>query len=225
MATRAPGSARPRVLLNCAISTDGHLAFAGGRPAALSGPNDRKRVQELRAGCGAILVGVGTVLADDPSLRVHWEELGRAAGREPLRVIVDSRARVPDTARVLDGSRPTLIATATGVRRAFPPGVEHFAAGNSRVDLAALFRELRTRGIEQLLVEGGGEVIASVLRGGWWDRMTVYVAPLVIGGATAPPMARGPETPSFAEAVALRLVSVAGLDDGALLTYEPRGPA
>jgi 2,5-diamino-6-(ribosylamino)-4(3H)-pyrimidinone 5'-phosphate reductase len=212
---------RPFVHVNCAASADGRLAFAGGRRARLSGPDDLARVQRLRADCGAILVGVGTVLADDPSLRVHWDRLHEPPGREPLRVVLDSRGRTPESARVLGDGSATLVATALGCRRAFPPGVEVFAAGSARVDLPALLAELSRRGVERLLVEGGSEVIASFLRAGLVDRFTVYLAPVVIGGSTAPPIARGPESMDASGWLPLSLHAAERLGPGLLVTWVP----
>ncbi len=219
---------RPYVWANCAVSLDGRLAYAGGARARLSGPGDLKRVQELRIASQAILVGRGTVVADDPSLRVHWELLDRPPGPEPLRVVLDSGGTIPDSARVLHVPPATLVATAEGVPRRYPEGVETFAAGAPGVDLERLLAELGRRGVHQLLVEGGSAVLASFLRGGLVDRLTVYVAPVIIGGATAPPMVGGIETPGEPEAVPLVREDGRALDDGWLLTYGPavrRGPS
>jgi 2,5-diamino-6-(ribosylamino)-4(3H)-pyrimidinone 5'-phosphate reductase len=216
-----PPADRPEVLVNCAVSADGRLAYAGGRPAKLSGPNDLARVQWLRADVDGILVGVGTVLADDPSLRVHWEMIDRPKGRSPKRVIVDSRGRTPPEARVLDGTAPTLVAVTEGCTREFPANIELIRTGRERVDLGDLFAELKRRGMRKLLVEGGGEVLASVLAEGLFDRMTVFVAPTVIGGASAPPMVRGPDRPESRSSTPLTLVTSEPLDDGVVLTYVP----
>jgi 2,5-diamino-6-(ribosylamino)-4(3H)-pyrimidinone 5'-phosphate reductase len=212
---------RPEVLVNCAVSVDGRLAFAEGRRARLSGPDDLARVQWLRADVDAIVVGVGTVLLDDPSLRVHWEMIDRPVGRPPTRVVLDSNGRTPTSARVLDGSAPTLVAVSTTCPRTFPAHVEVVRAGTPRVDLLALFSDLKRRGMRKVLVEGGAEVLASVLRSGAWDRLTVYVAPVAIGGPTAPPMLRGPETHGDAGALRLAFVAAEPIDDGVLLTYRP----
>jgi 2,5-diamino-6-(ribosylamino)-4(3H)-pyrimidinone 5'-phosphate reductase len=210
---------RPYVHVNCAVSADGRLAFAEGRRARLSGPEDLKRVQELRAATDAILVGVGTVLKDDPSLRVHWELLERQEGRHPLRVILDSTGRTPPAARVLHGSQPTLIATAAGCARAFPKPVEQVAVGEGRVDLSLLLAELSRRGVRQLLVEGGATVIASFVRAGFVDVLTVYTAPLLIGGTTAPPLMAGAEAHSETESAPLVLGKVRRLGEGVLLEW------
>jgi 2,5-diamino-6-(ribosylamino)-4(3H)-pyrimidinone 5'-phosphate reductase len=214
---------RPAVWVNCAASLDGRLAFAGGKQAALSGPEDLARVQRLRANSDAILVGVGTVVQDDPSLRVHWELLGQPPGRNPTRVVVDASGRTPPTARVLDGSIPTIFATSKRSTRAFPAHVTTVVAGATRVDLGRLFSVLYERGIRKLMVEGGAEILSSVLRGGLFDIFSIYFAPIVVGGATAPPVVSGPETQGPGDAAVLELVALERLGVGYLATYAPPG--
>jgi 2,5-diamino-6-(ribosylamino)-4(3H)-pyrimidinone 5'-phosphate reductase len=212
---------RPTIWLNCAVSLDGRLAFAQGGRARLSSPEDLARVQRLRAEVDGIVVGVGTVLLDDPSLRVHWELTGRPPGPAPQRIVLDGRGRTPERARVLDGSAPTIVATTVRCRRVFPAHVRTVVAGMDRVDLPRLFGELQRMGLRRLLVEGGATVLASVVRAGLFDRWTVYYAPVAIGGATAPPLLAGPETRGFEEAVRVTLASVEPLGEGFLATYLP----
>lgn len=221
--TDPSSSTRPIVWVNCAASLDARLAFAGGKRAALSGPEDLERVQRLRAGSDAILVGVGTVVKDDPSLRVHWELLGRAPGKNPTRVVVDGSGRTPANARVLDGTAPTIIATSERSTRKFPNHVQTIVAGCSRVDLGRLFDELGRLGVRRLMVEGGAEILSSILRGGLFDRLTIYYAPMIIGGSTAPPLVSGTETTGPDQAVPLKLVHVERLGDGHLAMYAPPG--
>jgi 2,5-diamino-6-(ribosylamino)-4(3H)-pyrimidinone 5'-phosphate reductase len=220
----APPPERPVVWLNCAVSLDGRLAFAEGVRARLSSPEDLERVQRLRAEVDGIVVGVGTVILDDPSLRVHWELLGRSPGPSPSRIVLDGSGRTPEAARVLDRSAPTIVATTERSRRAYPAHVRTIVAGAERVEVARLFPELRRLGLRRLLVEGGASVLASVVRAGLFDRWTVYYAPVAIGGARAPPLLAGPETHGSDEAVHVRLASVDRLGEGFLATYLP-GPA
>jgi len=213
---------RPAVWVNCAASLDGRLAFAGGKQARLSSPEDQVRVQRLRANADAILVGVGTVIQDDPSLRVHWEILGEPGGKNPTRVVLDASGRTPDRARVLDGSAPTIIATSARSTRTYPAGVRTVVAGQERVDLADLFPQLYSLGIRRLMIEGGAEVLSTVLRSGLFDRCSIYYAPTLIGGKTAPPIASGPETHGPEEAAAMELVALERLGEGYVATYTPR---
>jgi 2,5-diamino-6-(ribosylamino)-4(3H)-pyrimidinone 5'-phosphate reductase len=218
-----PRAVRPAVWVNCAASADGRLAYAGGRRARLSSPEDLRRVQQLRANADAILVGVGTVVKDNPSLRVHWELLGQPQGKSPTRVIVDSSGRTPEDARVLDGTTPTIVATSERCTRVFPSTVRTLVVGRTSVDLAGLFVRLHELGIRRLMVEGGAEILSSVLRRGLFDRLTVYYAPLVIGGESAPPLARGPETPGPEATVRLQLLALDRLGEGYVVTYTPSG--
>jgi len=218
-----PSPRRPTVWVNCAASLDGRLAFAGGKRAALSCPEDLERVQHLRARADAILVGVGTVVKDDPSLRVHWELLGRPPGKNPTRVVVDASGRTPTNARVLDGSTPTIIATSERSSRVFPPHVRTVIAGTARVDLGRLFPILYDLGIRELMVEGGAEILSSVLRAGLFDWFSIYYAPTIIGGATAPSVVSGPETQGPDDAVTFELVSLERVGVGYLATYTPSG--
>ncbi|EQD28136.1 2,5-diamino-6-hydroxy-4-(5-phosphoribosylamino)pyrimidine 1-reductase, partial [mine drainage metagenome] len=172
-----------------------------------------------------ILVGIRTVLLDDPGLRVDWRRIGEEERPGPVRLVVDSRGRTPASARVLDGRAPTLVLTTRAGAPAFPPGVPTLVAGEERVDLAAAFRELRGRGMERILVEGGGEIISSLLEAGLFDRWTVYVAPCAIGGQTAPRVVGGRDRPPGMPSVPLRLLSAERLADGLLVTWAPAAPA
>lgn len=215
---------RPLIWINCAASADGRLAYAEGRRARLSSPEDLERVHRLRAHSDAILVGIRTVLLDDPGLGVDWERIDEPERPGPVRLIVDSRGRTPTTARVLDGRAPTLLLTTRAGAAAVPPGVATLVAGERRVDLAEAFRALRDRGMERILVEGGGEIIASLIGAGLFDRWTVYVAPCAIGGRTAPTVVAGDDRSDGAPSVPLRLRSAERLADGLLLTWEPAPP-
>jgi 2,5-diamino-6-(ribosylamino)-4(3H)-pyrimidinone 5'-phosphate reductase len=216
-----PTAVRPAVWVNCAASADGRLAYAGGRRARLSSPEDLRRVQQLRANSDAILVGVGTVLKDDPSLRVHWDLLGEPEGSSPTRVVVDSTGRTPEGAKVLDGSIPTIVATSEQCVRSFPPHIRTIVAGRTTVDLAELFLRLHQAGLRRLMVEGGAEILSSVLRAGLFDRFTVYYAPLVIGGRTAPAVTAGPDANGPDGTVALQLLALDRLGEGYVATYVP----
>jgi 2,5-diamino-6-(ribosylamino)-4(3H)-pyrimidinone 5'-phosphate reductase len=210
---------RPRVWVNCAVSLDGHLAFAHGARARLSGPEDLVRVHRLRAASDAVLVGVGTVVKDDPSLRVREEWLEDRLARPPTRVVVDASGRTPAAARVLDGSLPTIVGTTEENSTNYPTGVQVVRAGTTSVNLTVLFRKLRTLGIERLMVEGGSEILASVARAGLFDRWTIYYAPVLIGGALAPPLLLGPESLGPDDLIRLKRENVEPLGEGFLGTF------
>jgi len=219
---RTDGLRRPEIWVNCAASADGRIAFAGGARARLSSPEDLRRVQELRARSDGIVVGVGTVEKDDPTLRVHWELLDRPPGAEPTRIVLDPSGRTPAGARVLDGRSPTIVAVSERCRREFPPPTRTVVAGSDRIELGRLYDRLYELGFRRLLVEGGARVLASVLRDGRYDRLTVYYAPWLIGDGTAPPLVAGPSATSFEGTTALVLDGVERLGSGYVATYRAR---
>jgi 2,5-diamino-6-(ribosylamino)-4(3H)-pyrimidinone 5'-phosphate reductase len=196
------------------MTADGKIASVARRQVRISSPEDLERVKALRAGSDAILVGVGTVLADDPHLTVK----SLPADKNPLRIVLDSQGRTPDRAKVLTGGVPTLIATAAKCIKTWK-GAEVLRCGERQVDLQCLMNELERRGIERLMVEGGGETISSFFEKGLVDEYRVFVGSMVLGGTDAPTPCGGP---GFLEenSIRLRLLSVTQMGEGALLCYE-----
>lgn len=184
IAQRPPGS-RPLVTLSYAQSLDGCLTLHAGSPSPISGPESLDVTHHLRAAHDAILVGVGTVLADDPSLRVR-----RVEGRSPRPIVLDSHLRTPPGARLLTLGREPWIAaleSADPARRAAleAAGAEVLSlpgGDDGRVSLPALLEALAARGITSIMVEGGAEVITSFLRAGLADLAVLTVAPVLAGG-------------------------------------------
>ncbi len=180
---------RPWVRLKLAASLDGRIALADGTSKWITGPEARARVHRWRDEFDAVLVGVGTVRADDPSL-----DCRRTRGRDPIRVIADSRLRTPHTARVFQvGAAPTWLMTtrdapAARARRLERAGgqVVPVASRGGRVDPAALLKALGRRGITSVLAEGGAELAASLLGRGLVDEVCLFQAPLLIGGDGIP---------------------------------------
>lgn len=176
---------RPKVLLNCACSLDGKIAAPDGVAMPLSDEVDWRRVHQLRANADAILVGVGTILNDDPSLRVKEDLAPISPTRKLLRVILDSKGRTPNKARVLDGTAPTLILHGPGVTTKWPRAesaeVQIDAAG--KLLLSDVMRILHERGVRILMVEGGGQVLRAFVQSGFVDQWTIYQAPVLVGGS------------------------------------------
>lgn len=176
---------RPRVLLNCACSLDGKLAAPDGAAMPLSDDVDWRRVHLLRASVDAILVGVNTVVRDDPNLKVKEDLAPVSPHRKLIRVVLDSKGRTPRGARAVDGSAPTYIVHGRGVRASWPKAegipVPLDAAG--RIDLVAAVEALHERGVKDLLVEGGGQVLRSFLQTDLVERWTLYMAPVLVGGS------------------------------------------
>lgn len=208
---------KPHVHVNCAMSLDGKIALATGEQVRISSDADMARVHRLRSEYDAILVGVGTVLADDPKLTVKEKYV--ASPSQPLRVVLDSQLRTPDDAEVMSDAAPTLIATC---RRSFRRGhMEAVTCGDGQVELPAVLSLLHKRGVERLMVEGGGTVIYSFLQGGLVDVLTVYMAPMVIGGSGTPTTADGDGASIPEQIINLEFDDVERLGGGLLLTLHP----
>jgi len=206
---------RPRVIVNAAMSVDGKIALPGGRAVRLSNEEDGRRVHRLRAKVDAILVGIGTVLADDPKLTVKPEYV---RGPNPLRVVLDSEGKTPAGAHILDGSAPTLVVTSDTCERVFPHA-EVLRLGEDEVDLGRLLDHLAKRGIRTVLVEGGSTVIWSFLRHGLADELKVFVSSQILGGRAAPTLAGGEGVTAVADSTRLRLDRARRLGEGILLEY------
>jgi 2,5-diamino-6-(ribosylamino)-4(3H)-pyrimidinone 5'-phosphate reductase len=205
---------RPHVTVNCAMTADGKLAGRRRKQVTISSPEDLARVKKLRKDIDAILVGIGTVLSDDPHLTVK----GSTLDKNPIRVILDSRGRTPDDAGVLDGQARTIIVTVEDCDRVWG-NAEVLRIGKNRVDLDLLLAKLHEMGVRTLLVEGGGEVLWSFFKGGLVDHYSVFVGSMILGGRTAPTPVDG-EGFDDHETMNLKLVEWVQLGGGVLLEYE-----
>ncbi len=181
---------QPFVILKAAMSLDGKIATASGESQWITSPASRERVHRLRDEVDAILVGIGTVLADDPALTTRIP-----GGHDALRIIVDSRARLPLSARVcrLDSHVPTLLATTelaspSKLKQLESSGVQVLLLPESmgHVDIRALMRTLGHREITSVLVEGGSTIHAAILTSRVVDKIMLFVAPKLVGGDSAP---------------------------------------
>lgn len=209
---------RPRVRVKLAMSLDGRTAMASGESQWITGPAARQDVQRLRAASCAILTGVGTVLADDCALTVRPQELGfepeaaaLAAAHKPLRVVLDSSGRTPETARIVDGQAPTLLCydAAGSPSAAIPPrAAEQLAVPrtNGALDLPFLMQALGQRQCNEILVESGPRLAGSLLQAGLLDELIIYMAPTLMGDMARPllhlPLAQ------MADKVALEILDV-----------------
>lgn len=221
------GMAGMHVVANAAMSADGKLSSRRREQVMISGPADFARVDSLRAASDAVLVGVGTVLADDPHLTVEDPDL-RTERREqgkpdhPARVVADNRARTPPDARVLDDVATSYVLvgeSAPADRRGAlrEAGARLIETSGERVVLEEAFAALEAEGIERMLIEGGGEVLFSAFEAELIDELSVFVGPVVIGGRDAPTLADGAGfVDDFPE---LELEDAERIDDGVLCRY------
>ena len=215
------------VILNAAMTLDGKIATATGS-SNISGEEDLKRVHEIRRDCDAIMVGIGTVLADDPRLTIH--KIDANPEDNPIRVVVDSRCRTPIAARITNKDAKTIIAAANEYKYDFivsdrydvfsKRGVEFFWSGEKRVDLKALMRHLESIGVKKLMLEGGSTLNFSMIRDGLIDEINICVAPMVVGGANAKTFFDGEGFDTMDEAVRLELIDSFNLGKDLILKYK-----
>jgi 2,5-diamino-6-(ribosylamino)-4(3H)-pyrimidinone 5'-phosphate reductase len=226
---------RPYVVVNVAMSADGKLSTRERRQVRISGKQDFNRVDRLKAGSDAVMVGIGTVLADDPSLTVKSEEcrqyrLKKGFPDNPARIVVDSRARIPPGASVLHkGSGLRIVAVS---EKADPARVDSLktsatviSAGKEEVDLAALMDELGALGIRRIMVEGGGELIAGMIKAGLVNEICTFIGNMIIGGKDAPTLADGEGFLAEDEFPRLTLIGTRRIEDGVLLHWKVEPPA
>ena len=223
---------RPHVTLKAGMTLDGKIADLHGASRWITGERARQHAHRLRSESDAIVVGIGTVLRDDPELTVR---LGEPWPREPWRVVLDTAARTPSGARLIRAGQPRRALIAVGAE-APEPRVRALADSGAtivacrvrdgRVDLGALLAELFAREVRAVLVEGGGEIHGAFLDAGLVDRVAMFAAPLLIGGRGATPVVGGAGR-ELKSAVRLGGFAVTTLGDDLLIEAdvirEPKG--
>jgi GTP cyclohydrolase II len=214
LGTVRPTPTKPYVAVKYAQTLDGRIATSSGDSRWISGEEERRVSHALRASCDAVLVGVGTVLADDPQLTVRM-----VPGASPIRVVLDSTLRIPDRSRLLADDAATIVVTTSSSStdrrddlRRLGVSVLVAPAGPSGVDLAAALSALRREGIRSVLVEGGGSVITSFLSLDLADRLVVGIAPRVLGSGTDAVKDLGVTEVSRSLRIEHRVVHLAGED-------------
>jgi len=219
----------PFVFINAAMSADGKISTVKRTQTRISGTEDFERVDSLRAGSDAIMVGIGTVLADDPSLTIKSEKRREERKRErkdenPWRIVVDSTARTPVDAEVLNkGEGKRIIAVS---QRAILENVgqlgekaDVLVCGMEEVDLKKLLHDLWLRGVRRVMVEGGATLNWSLISQKLVDMIYTYVGNMIVGGETAPTLVDGEGFVKDEEMVKLELLDVEKMDEGVLLKW------
>ncbi len=222
---------RPYVLLSCAMSIDGYIDDASGQRLQLSGPADMDRVDEVRASCGAILVGAGTIRADNPRLLIRAQarrdaRAARGLPPDPLKVVLAGRGDLDPAARFFTAGQggklvyvPSPVAPAARARLAGPSAAaEVVEAGEGPVDLHLVLADLAQRGVGRLLVEGGRSVHTQFLAAGLADELQLVIAPFFVADSRAPRFAGDGDYPWTPDRPA-RLAEVRQVGPDVLLRY------
>jgi diaminohydroxyphosphoribosylaminopyrimidine deaminase/5-amino-6-(5-phosphoribosylamino)uracil reductase len=218
---------RPHVTLKCAMTLDGKIAAHDGSARWITGPAARQLAHRLRSESDAIMVGIGTALADDPALTVRLEA---PWPREPWRVVVDSTARLPPTARLIDAGAPArvVVATTDAAPADRVAGLEargvtilRCKARGAKVDLDDLGARLLGLEVRGLLVEGGSRLSGAFLDADLVDRVAFFIAPMLLGGATAPTAIAG-DGRGLPQALRLGRVSVTPVGEDWLVEADVR---
>ncbi len=224
---------RPFVFINMAVTADGKTDTFERRGAAISSPRDRERVDALRAGADAIMVGGRTLLEEDPSLTVKSAALrsareSRGLPANPMKVGIVTRPDISLEGRFMIAGPARVVIFTTqqasmgGMEALRSHGAEVHILGDSRVDLARALETLYGLGVHRLMVEGGGTLNFELLRLELVDELTLYLAPMILGGASAPTPAAGHGL-RREDALLLDLVELERWEDGGvLLHYRPK---
>ncbi len=212
----------PFVVLKLALTLDGKIATRTGKSRWITGPESRRIVHALRARYGAILVGVGTVLADDPSLTVR-----EAEGPQPIRIVLDSEGRIPLGAKVLSPEARTVLATTDRMPREVEAALRRKGAEvwrlsgeGDHVDLGELLHRLGEE-TDSLLVEGGAEVAWSFLSQGLVHKVAFFYAPLILGGRAAVPAVGGEGVDEPTQGIRVRDLAFERVGEDLLVTGYP----
>ena len=209
----------PFVTLKFAASLDGKIATVGGQSKWISCKESRQFVHKLRDVSAGIMVGVGTVLADNPSLTARVD-----GGKNPVRIVADSMARTPIDARIVgDGQARTIIAVTESAPRDKVSALKHYGAevitagDGKRVDLKILMKKIAARDITSVLVEGGGTLNFSLLKSGLVDKVIAFIAPKILGGAALTAV-EGAGFANLSDAITLKNFDVEKIGDDILIS-------
>ena len=208
---------KPYVILNAAMTLDGKIATKTGS-SEISGPEDLERVHEIRKNADGIMVGIGTVLADDPRLTVH--KIPSSKSDNPIRVVVDNKARTPIDFRILNDDADTIIAVgsicdennpqsdadAVSRAKAISQKADVFYSSKTPVDLVEFMDYLYSKGIKTLMLEGGATLNFSMIRENLIDEVRICIAPMIAGGCDAKTFFDGEGFDYMKDAVKLELI-------------------
>ena len=207
---------KPYTILNCASSADGKIALPNKRKIELSNTEDFKRVHDLRSKCDAIIVGINTVIEDNPNLTVNGKY---SSGSNPIRVILDTNYRTPENSNILNGESKTIIVVGDKTVDRKLPNVKILRCGNKEVNLEKLFNHLKELNVKNILVEGGETVLWSFLEKKLFNELNIFVSSVIIGGKNTPSIAGGKGFLDKRNVLNLELKKFKQMGNGILLTY------
>ena len=211
---------RPHVIVNCAMSADGKIALPTRKQLKISCEEDMERVYKLRNECDAVLVGVDTVLSDDPKLTVKEKYVKKL--HQPIRIVLDTHCKTPKNALVVNGTAKTMIITGKKCNKKFGDNVEVIQCEtdkNGFINLNKLLELLYKRGTKTLMVEGGSTVVWSFLKQKLVDDLYVYVGPMIVGGKKTPTLADGDGIKGIDDLISLKIIDVNRLGSGMVIHY------
>jgi 2,5-diamino-6-(ribosylamino)-4(3H)-pyrimidinone 5'-phosphate reductase len=207
---------RPYVVINCAMSADRKIASPSGNQVRISCEEDIKRMYELRNESDAVLVGINTVLSDNPKLTVKEKYVKNP--KQPIRIVLDTNCKTPVESLIVNDVAKTFIVTAKNCSILYGKNVEIVLCGtddNGLINLNQLLEILVKKNIHKLMVEGGGTVIWNFLEKGLVDDFYVYIGPMTIGGKNTPTIGEGKSFEKF-----LKLIDKRDIGPGKLLHYK-----
>lgn len=208
---------RPIIILNCAASVDGKIALPNRKQLAISNNEDFERVHKLRSECDAIIVGIGTILEDNPSLTVR-----NNSNAKPIRVILDTHCRIPPNSNVLQGNSKTIVAVGENPDQTNLENAEILKCGKEKINLTKLLELLSKRGVKKILVEGGETVMWSFLKEELFDEYNIFLSSMIIGGTETPTIAGGKGFQDKKSLLNLKLDSVKQIGNGILVKYRKK---
>ena len=213
---------KPYTILNAAMTLDGKIATETGS-SEISNQKDLIRVHKLRKELDAIMVGIGTVLADDPRLTAH--KISDNKKDNPLRIVIDSKAKTPLNYRILNKDAKTIIAVNENADKEKINQLKKHAevletkSKDNRVNLKEVFQYLSEIGIETLMVEGGSTLNFTLLKEGLIDEIRICIAPMITGGAKAKTLVDGAGIPYMKDAIQLKFKDSYFIEEDLILEY------
>jgi len=207
---------KPYTILNCASSADGKIALPNKRKIELSNTEDFERVHDLRSKCDAIIVGINTVIEDNPNLTVNGKY---SSGSNPIRVILDTNYRTPKNSNILNDESETIIVIGNKTADRKLPNVKILRCGNKEVNLEKLLNHLKELNVKNILVEGGETVLWSFLEKKLFNELNIFVSSVIIGGKNTPSIAGGKGFLDKRNILNLELKKFKQMGNGILLTY------